>query len=202
MEVLSAAQACDLRAPLLAGTASRAAIASLRRVVPTLVHDRVRSSRRRRDDRTPPLRRADHSGGGGDRTARVSPAGARRRASPERQGKSPPRGGQSSCKNRGKLRHDGCRQTWIPLVYQGTSLDVMDGNGRWGAPKRGLPATEGHAAGEEGAVRTRWRERWSSESTWMTMFAFSTENWRRPPDEVRYLMHFQRAASSPAIATI
>jgi histidine ammonia-lyase len=41
MEVLSAAQACDLRAPLLAGTASRAAIASLRRVVPTLVHDRA-----------------------------------------------------------------------------------------------------------------------------------------------------------------
>ena len=41
MEVLAAAQACDLRAPLLAAPASRAAIASLRRVVPTLVHDRA-----------------------------------------------------------------------------------------------------------------------------------------------------------------
>jgi histidine ammonia-lyase len=41
MEVLAAAQACDLRAPLLAAPASRAAIASLRRTVPTLVHDRA-----------------------------------------------------------------------------------------------------------------------------------------------------------------
>ncbi|MGO9151561.1 MAG: histidine ammonia-lyase [Acidimicrobiales bacterium] len=41
MEVLAAAQACDLRAPLLAAPASRAAIASLRRAVPTLVHDRA-----------------------------------------------------------------------------------------------------------------------------------------------------------------
>jgi histidine ammonia-lyase len=41
MEVLAAAQACELRAPLLAGPASRAAIASLRQVVPTLVHDRA-----------------------------------------------------------------------------------------------------------------------------------------------------------------
>ena len=41
MEVLAAAQACELRAPVLAGPASRAAIASLRRVVPTLIHDRA-----------------------------------------------------------------------------------------------------------------------------------------------------------------
>jgi histidine ammonia-lyase len=41
MEVLAAAQACDLRTPLLAGPGSRAAIASLRRVVPTLVQDRA-----------------------------------------------------------------------------------------------------------------------------------------------------------------
>jgi undecaprenyl diphosphate synthase len=65
---------------------------------------------------------------------------------------------------------------------------VMDGNGRWAA-RRGLPRTEGHAAGEtalwdtvEGALALGIR--------WLTMFAFSTENWRRPPDEVRYLMHF------------
>jgi histidine ammonia-lyase len=41
MEVLAAAQACELRAPLLAGPATQAAIASLRKVVPTLVHDRA-----------------------------------------------------------------------------------------------------------------------------------------------------------------
>jgi histidine ammonia-lyase len=41
MEVLAAAQACELRAPVVAGRAGRAAIASLRRVVPTLVQDRA-----------------------------------------------------------------------------------------------------------------------------------------------------------------
>jgi undecaprenyl diphosphate synthase len=64
----------------------------------------------------------------------------------------------------------------------------MDGNGRW-ARARGLPRTAGHAAGEEamfdtvdGALEVGVR--------WLSMFAFSTENWRRPPDEVRYLMNF------------
>ena len=68
---------------------------------------------------------------------------------------------------------------------------VMDGNGRW-AQQRDLPRTEGHAAGEEalwdtiqGAVQVRL--------PWLTVFAFSTENWRRPPSEVRYLMNFNRS---------
>ena len=68
---------------------------------------------------------------------------------------------------------------------------VMDGNGRW-AEQRGLPRTEGHGAGEEalwdtvqGAVAVGVR--------WLTVFAFSTENWRRPPGEVRYLMNFNRS---------
>jgi undecaprenyl diphosphate synthase len=67
----------------------------------------------------------------------------------------------------------------------------MDGNGRW-AKRRGLPRTEGHAAGEvalfdviEGALTIGVR--------WLTMYAFSTENWRRPPDEVRYLMGFNES---------
>ncbi|MGN6693625.1 MAG: polyprenyl diphosphate synthase, partial [Aquihabitans sp.] len=65
---------------------------------------------------------------------------------------------------------------------------VMDGNGRW-ATQRGLKRTEGHAAGEEalfdtldGAIELGL--------DWFTVYAFSTENWRRPPDEVRYLMGF------------
>lgn len=65
---------------------------------------------------------------------------------------------------------------------------VMDGNGRW-ATDRGLPRIDGHAAGEEalfdtveGAIDLGVR--------WLTVFAFSTENWRRPIDEVRFLMRF------------
>ncbi len=68
---------------------------------------------------------------------------------------------------------------------------VMDGNGRW-ATQRGLARTEGHAAGEQamwdtiqGGVEVGLQ--------WLTMFAFSTENWHRPKDEVRYLMGFNRA---------
>jgi undecaprenyl diphosphate synthase len=67
---------------------------------------------------------------------------------------------------------------------------VMDGNGRW-AKLRGLPRTEGHGAGEEalwdtvkGAVEVGVK--------WLTVYAFSTENWSRPPAEVRYLMNFNR----------
>lgn len=67
----------------------------------------------------------------------------------------------------------------------------MDGNGRW-AMKRGLPRTAGHAAGEdalfdtvEGALDLGLR--------WLTVYAFSTENWRRPADEVRYLMEFNES---------
>src|SRR5437764_6704368 len=64
---------------------------------------------------------------------------------------------------------------------------VMDGNGRW-ATQRGLKRTEGHAAGEEalfdaveGALELGLR--------WFTVYAFSTENWRRPIDEVRLLLN-------------
>ncbi len=67
----------------------------------------------------------------------------------------------------------------------------MDGNGRW-ASRRGLPRTEGHAAGEEalfdtveGALDLGIR--------WLTVYAFSTENWRRPADEVRFLMQFNES---------
>jgi undecaprenyl diphosphate synthase len=64
---------------------------------------------------------------------------------------------------------------------------VMDGNGRW-AQKRGLPRTEGHAAGEE-ALYDTIQGALELGIAWLTVYAFSTENWRRPADEVRYLMH-------------
>jgi undecaprenyl diphosphate synthase len=67
---------------------------------------------------------------------------------------------------------------------------VMDGNGRW-AKQRGLPRTAGHEAGEaalfdviEGAIEIGVR--------YLSAYAFSTENWRRSPDEVRFLMGFNR----------
>ena len=56
---------------------------------------------------------------------------------------------------------------------------VMDGNGRW-ATQRGLKRTDGHAAGEKALFDTV-EERWSSGLGWLTVYAFSTENWRRPP---------------------
>src|SRR5690606_35652030 len=67
---------------------------------------------------------------------------------------------------------------------------VMDGNGRW-AQQRGLPRTKGHEAGEhalfdvvEGAIELGIKH--------LSAWAFSTENWKRPPDEVRFLMGFNR----------
>ncbi|GAA3706279.1 isoprenyl transferase [Nonomuraea antimicrobica] len=67
---------------------------------------------------------------------------------------------------------------------------VMDGNGRW-AKARGLPRTEGHRAGEsslfdviEGAIEMG--------IPYLSAYAFSTENWKRSPDEVRFLMGFNR----------
>lgn len=67
---------------------------------------------------------------------------------------------------------------------------VMDGNGRW-AKERGLPRTEGHARGEAalldvvaGAIEVG--------VTHVSAYAFSTENWKRSPDEVRFLMGFNR----------
>lgn len=66
----------------------------------------------------------------------------------------------------------------------------MDGNGRW-AKKRGLPRTAGHEAGElalfdvvHGAIQIGVKE--------LSAYAFSTENWRRSPDEVKFLMGFNR----------
>ncbi|MCR2785580.1 MULTISPECIES: isoprenyl transferase [unclassified Microbacterium] len=67
---------------------------------------------------------------------------------------------------------------------------VMDGNGRW-ANRRGLTRIEGHKAGEEvlldvvaGAVQAGVKN--------LSVYAFSTENWARSPDEVRFLMGYNR----------
>jgi undecaprenyl diphosphate synthase len=85
----------------------------------------------------------------------------------------------------------GARPPVIPpeLVPNHVAL-VMDGNGRW-ANQRGLPRIEGHKRGEavmidvaSGAVELGVK--------WLSVYAFSTENWKRSPDEVRFLMGFNR----------
>lgn len=68
---------------------------------------------------------------------------------------------------------------------------VMDGNGRW-AQRRGLKRTEGHAAGEE-ALFDAVEGCLQLGVDYFTVYAFSTENWRRPADEVRYLMFFNES---------
>jgi len=85
----------------------------------------------------------------------------------------------------------GARPPEIPtdLVPRHVAI-VMDGNGRW-ANERGLPRTEGHRAGEaalldvlHGAIEIGVQV--------VSAYAFSTENWRRSPDEVRFLMGFNK----------
>ncbi|MGB2982473.1 MAG: polyprenyl diphosphate synthase [Candidatus Bipolaricaulia bacterium] len=64
---------------------------------------------------------------------------------------------------------------------------IMDGNGRW-AEARGLPRTAGHRAGADAAERL---VRFAGERIglkYLTLFAFSSENWLRPRDEVEFLM--------------
>jgi undecaprenyl diphosphate synthase len=67
---------------------------------------------------------------------------------------------------------------------------VMDGNGRW-ARERGLPRTEGHKAGE-GVVLDVLQGCLEMGVKNLSLYAFSTENWKRSPDEVRFLMNFNR----------
>ncbi|MCR4672675.1 MAG: di-trans,poly-cis-decaprenylcistransferase [Lachnospiraceae bacterium] len=62
----------------------------------------------------------------------------------------------------------------------------MDGNGRW-AKKRGMPRTFGHAQGSEN-VEMVCEDAWTLGIKYLTVYAFSTENWKRPSDEVNTLM--------------
>lgn len=64
---------------------------------------------------------------------------------------------------------------------------IMDGNGRW-AKKRGLPRSAGHSAGAE-ALKKIVTEANNLGIKYITVYAFSTENWKRPKDEVDYLMN-------------
>jgi undecaprenyl diphosphate synthase len=85
----------------------------------------------------------------------------------------------------------GARPPGVPAEFvPGHIAIVMDGNGRW-ANARGLPRVKGHEAGEAalldvvaGGIEIGVKH--------ISAYAFSTENWRRSPDEVRWLMGFNR----------
>ena len=89
------------------------------------------------------------------------------------------------------MHPSGARPPTVPAEFVPRHVAiVMDGNGRW-ANARGLPRTKGHEAGEAalldvvaGAIEIGVRN--------ISAYAFSTENWRRSPDEVRFLMGFNR----------
>ncbi|MDB1088240.1 isoprenyl transferase [Streptomyces sp. ACA25] len=85
----------------------------------------------------------------------------------------------------------GARPPELPReLIPGHVAIVMDGNGRW-AKERGLPRTEGHKVGEsvvldvvKGCLELGVGN--------LSLYAFSTENWKRSPEEVRFLMAFNR----------
>ena len=79
----------------------------------------------------------------------------------------------------------------IPAKFVPTHVAVvMDGNGRW-ANERGLPRTEGHKAGEASLLEVIYGAL-EMGVKYLSAYAFSTENWKRSPDEVRFLMGFNR----------
>ena len=75
-------------------------------------------------------------------------------------------------------------------VYPAHIGIIMDGNGRW-AKMRGLPRIEGHRSGEESIMEAvRVCAGWGIKA--LSLFAFSTENWERPEEEVRFLVNMSR----------
>lgn len=77
---------------------------------------------------------------------------------------------------------------------------ILDGNGRW-AKKRGLPRTAGHAAGAETfrKIATYCK---NIGVDYLTVYAFSTENWKRPPEEVKTIMKLLDKYLREAISTM
>ncbi len=85
----------------------------------------------------------------------------------------------------------GARPPAIPAEFVPKHVAiVMDGNGRW-ANQRGLTRIEGHKRGEAQVVEAA-RGCIEMGVRWLSLYAFSTENWRRSPEEVRFLMGFSR----------
>jgi undecaprenyl diphosphate synthase len=77
---------------------------------------------------------------------------------------------------------------------------IMDGNRRW-AEQRGLPVALGHKAGAE-AVRRTIRAAIEAGVQWLTLYAFSSENWLRPAEEVKALTGLMRFYLRAEVATL
>lgn len=77
---------------------------------------------------------------------------------------------------------------------------IMDGNGRW-ASEKGLPRTEGHKRGAE-TVRTILEHAKERGIKYVTLFAFSSENWNRPKEEVKVLMDLFRKYMKDDVAEL
>lgn len=76
---------------------------------------------------------------------------------------------------------------------------ILDGNGRW-AKQHGMPRNYGHTQGAKN-VETICREAWNLGIKYLTVYAFSTENWSRPKDEVNALMKLLRNYMKNCIKT-
>ena len=98
-----------------------------------------------------------------------------------------------------KIHHHGAGQVDMSRLPRHIAI-IMDGNGRW-AKKRGLPRTAGHKVGAETFrdIATYCRELGVE---YLTVYAFSTENWKRPKDEVDTIMGLLEQYLQEAIDTM
>ena len=78
---------------------------------------------------------------------------------------------------------------FVPELPEHVAI-IMDGNGRW-AEERGLPRSKGHEAGER-ALHQIVLDALDIGIRYLSVYAFSTENWARPADEVEFLMNYNR----------
>ena len=76
---------------------------------------------------------------------------------------------------------------------------ILDGNGRW-AKSKGMPRNYGHAQGSKNVERI-CEEAWRMGIKYLTVYAFSTENWNRPADEVNALMRLLRNYMKTCLTT-
>lgn len=76
---------------------------------------------------------------------------------------------------------------------------ILDGNGRW-AKSKGMPRNYGHAQGSKNVERI-CEEAWRMGIKYLTVYAFSTENWNRPEDEVEALMKLLRSYMKTCLKT-
>ena len=98
-----------------------------------------------------------------------------------------------------KIHHHGAGQVDMSRLPRHIAI-IMDGNGRW-AKKRGLPRTAGHKVGAEvfRDIATYCKELGVQ---YLTVYAFSTENWKRPKDEVDTIMSLLEQYLQEAIDTM